>query len=81
MFEKINKHTTLFKGMSECAGVDLAEKIAKDPSQAQNVRSAIFRCMKCQQSNECYDWQAEKTTTKPEMPSFCLNHQFFESKD
>lgn len=70
---KLSDSCTLTEGMAARLGHDVAEAIEHDPEiSASKFRAAVFRCMTCENQDDCKRLQAS-TDHLDHAPDYCRN--------
>lgn len=70
---KLDRHADLFNRMSEARNVDLADAVLHGTVDAQTLRSSVFRCMQCEEADQCEHWLDEAGQGETPKPTGCRN--------
>ena len=77
-FSKLDKHASLFQGMSQRLGVDFADRIGQAPQTSGDYRLAILSCTSCQCAGACATWRNQHDNADA-APGFCRNKRMLNS--
>lgn len=73
LIAKLDRHTTLFQRMSAAKDVDFSDALAHGTIDPQAIRSAVFSCMQCEETEQCEHWLNEAGEGPTLEPSGCRN--------
>ncbi len=70
---KIDRHSVLVNRMSNTLGADLVGAALDGAAPETVLRSAVFNCMACSDTEACEDWLAGHEDGAAEAPDYCRN--------
>lgn len=73
LFSKIDRHSALANRMADTVGADLVKASSTGAAPETALRSAIFSCMKCDQTEACKSWLNAHTDGAEQTPDYCRN--------
>lgn len=76
--ETFERHSELVQCMAETIGVDLTEKIMRDPEALASFSKMVTRCSNCALVEACEVWLSEYKGPVSETPGYCLNKSTLE---
>ena len=77
LFSKIEKHAVLVGRMSDTLGVDLVGASMDGGAPETTLRTAIYGCMGCKETDACEEWLASHETAS-EAPDYCRNKRLLD---
>jgi len=78
LFSKIDRHSALANRMANTVGANLVEASTSGMAPETAVRTAIYSCMKCDQTDACEDWLDAHADGADHTPDYCRNKALLE---
>lgn len=73
---KKNPDEKLVVQMMETTGIDIENSLVSQVNGASRIRTAMLRCGKCSDADECQSWLAQnKGSRVASPPDYCLNKE------
>ena len=72
-FRRINDRMGLMSKMMKKSNLDMSKLAHADMDS--DYRKAVFRCLKCKNSEECVNWVSQDNE-KSSAPGFCPNSEY-----
>ncbi len=73
LLAKLTRRSGLVNRMADTVGVDMAEELLHGTVTAEDLRSAVFRCMSCSKNEECQHWMDLQEAPAKAAPGYCRN--------
>lgn len=70
---KYDLHSGLAGKMAQTLGVDFDEKLQRGELRPEDLRTAVQRCMGCEDPVGCAKWLDEHAGGADQTPDFCCN--------
>ena len=73
MFQKLQKHEDLMKGMFDRTGVNPPEVVERGDASPTFYRESLMRCCLCGKTDECAAFLEETEGRQASAPDYCRN--------
>ncbi len=74
--DRIDRHANLVNRMADTVGADMGDALLDGRVRAQELRSAVLRCTRCDHVEKCVPWLgAHAESGARSAPEYCSNRR------